>query len=91
MRRRVSPGYIHDNKANLLFRYELHAARHSAKRSAALLVGTDQVAARLARSLDAWRKLAEPYRSHANAALQRVASQKNLSKDVREIIDKSRT
>ena len=23
MRRRVSPGYIHDNKANLLFRYEL--------------------------------------------------------------------
>ncbi|SHF56172.1 alanyl aminopeptidase. Metallo peptidase. MEROPS family M01 [Lampropedia hyalina DSM 16112] len=50
-----------------------------------------QVAARLARSLDAWRKLAEPYRSHANAALQRVASQKNLSKDVREIIEKSRT
>ncbi len=35
----------------LLFRYELHAARHSAKRSAALLVGTDEVAARLARAI----------------------------------------
>ena len=35
----------------LLFRYELHEARHSATRSAALLVGTDEVAARLARSI----------------------------------------
>jgi exopolysaccharide biosynthesis polyprenyl glycosylphosphotransferase len=35
----------------LLFRYELHAARHSPVRSAALLVGTDEMAARLARAI----------------------------------------
>ncbi|KKW68107.1 aminopeptidase N [Lampropedia cohaerens] len=48
-----------------------------------------QVAARLARALDAWRKLAEPYKAHAEAALQRVAAQDKLSKDVREIIEKA--
>jgi exopolysaccharide biosynthesis polyprenyl glycosylphosphotransferase len=35
----------------LLFRLELHEARHSAVRNAALLVGTDEVAARLARAI----------------------------------------
>ena len=48
-----------------------------------------QVAARLARALDAWRKLAEPYRSQAHAALQKVATKENLSKDVQEIIEKA--
>ena len=48
-----------------------------------------QVAARLARALDAWRKLAEPYRAHAEAALQQVAAQQSLSKDVREIVGKA--
>ncbi len=35
----------------LLFRYELHEARHSPVRSAALLVGTDEMAARLAKAI----------------------------------------
>jgi exopolysaccharide biosynthesis polyprenyl glycosylphosphotransferase len=35
----------------LLFRLELHEARHSTVRNAALLVGTDEVAARLARAI----------------------------------------
>jgi aminopeptidase N len=46
-----------------------------------------QVAARLARALDRWKKLAEPYRSAAREALARVASKPELSNDVREVID----
>jgi aminopeptidase N len=46
-----------------------------------------QVAARLARAMDRWRKLVEPYRSAAHEALRRVASVDTLSADVREVID----
>ena len=46
-----------------------------------------QVAARLARALDRWKRLAEPYRSGAREALQRVAAKADLSNDVREIVD----
>ena len=46
-----------------------------------------QVAARLARALDRWKRLAEPYRSGAREALQRVAAKADLSNDVREVID----
>ena len=46
-----------------------------------------QVAARLARALDRWKKLAEPYRSAAREALKRVAAKTELSNDVREVID----
>ncbi|MFP8834334.1 aminopeptidase N [Hydrogenophaga sp. XSHU_21] len=45
-----------------------------------------QVAARLARALDRWRKLAEPYRSAAREAIARVAAQSELSNDVREVV-----
>ncbi|MDE2400626.1 MAG: aminopeptidase N [Burkholderiales bacterium] len=48
-----------------------------------------QLAARLARSLDHWRRLAEPYRSAAREALNRVAAKAELSDDVREIISRS--
>ncbi|MEY8875250.1 MAG: aminopeptidase N [Leptothrix sp. (in: b-proteobacteria)] len=48
-----------------------------------------QLAARLARGLDRWRVLAEPYRSAAQAALQRVAARPELSQDTREIIDRA--
>lgn len=50
-----------------------------------------QVAARLSRAMDVWHKLAEPYRSAAHSALERVAKHDKLSKDVREIIEKSLT
>jgi aminopeptidase N len=48
-----------------------------------------QVAARLARALDRWKKLAEPYRSAAREALSRVAAKTDLSNDVREVIDRA--
>ena len=46
-----------------------------------------QVAARLARALDRWSKLAEPYRSAAREALARVAAKADLSNDVREVVN----
>jgi aminopeptidase N len=48
-----------------------------------------QVAARLARALDRWKKLAEPYRSAAHAAIARVAAKADLSNDTREVINRS--
>ena len=45
-----------------------------------------QVAARLARALDRWRKLAEPYRTAAREAIARVAAKPDLSNDVREVV-----
>ena len=48
-----------------------------------------QMAARLARAMDAWKRLAQPYRSAAQLALERVASKADLSPDTREIVDRS--
>jgi aminopeptidase N len=48
-----------------------------------------QVAARLARALDRWKKLAEPYRSAAVEAIARVASKPDLSNDVREVVSRA--
>jgi aminopeptidase N len=45
-----------------------------------------QVAARLARALDRWRKLSEPYQGAAHEALRRIAATTDLSADVREVI-----
>jgi aminopeptidase N len=48
-----------------------------------------QVAARLARAMDRWKRLAEPYRSAACEALKRVAVKNELSNDVREVIERA--
>jgi aminopeptidase N len=48
-----------------------------------------QVASRLARALDRWRNLAEPYRGAAREALARVAAKSDLSPDVREVVDRA--
>ena len=48
-----------------------------------------QVAARLARALDRWTKLAEPYRSAAREAIARVAAKPDLSNDVREVVTRA--
>ena len=45
-----------------------------------------QLAARMARVMDRWTKLAEPYRGEARQALERVAARAGLSTDVREIV-----
>ncbi len=48
-----------------------------------------QVAARLARALDRWQKLAEPWRSAAHEAIARVAARADLSNDVREVVTRA--
>jgi aminopeptidase N len=48
-----------------------------------------QVAARLARAMDRWKKLAEPYRSAAHEAIARVAAKTDLSNDVREVVSRA--
>ncbi|MDP4299668.1 aminopeptidase N [Leptothrix discophora] len=48
-----------------------------------------QLAARLARGLDRWRTLAEPYRSAAREALIRVSGRADLSPDTREIVTRA--
>jgi aminopeptidase N len=48
-----------------------------------------QVAARLARAMDRWKKLAEPYRHAAREAITRVAAKAELSNDVREVVTRA--
>ncbi len=48
-----------------------------------------QVAARLARALDRWKKLVEPMRSAAREAIARVAAKPDLSNDVREVVTRA--
>jgi aminopeptidase N len=48
-----------------------------------------QVAARLARALDRWKKLAQPYQDAAKHAIERVAAKADLSKDVREVVSRA--
>ncbi|WP_284406284.1 aminopeptidase N [Acidovorax sp. SUPP3434] len=48
-----------------------------------------QVAARLARALDRWKKLADPYRGAARDAIARVAAKPDLSNDVREVVTRA--
>ena len=48
-----------------------------------------QLAARLARAMDRWKQLAEPYRSAAREAIARVAARAELSDDVREIVTRA--
>jgi aminopeptidase N len=43
----------------------------------------------LARALDRWSTLAEPYRSAAREALARVAAKADLSNDVREVVSRA--
>ncbi len=47
------------------------------------------VASSLARALEDWACLAEPYRSAARAAVARVAAQPKLSNDVREVLTRA--
>ena len=48
-----------------------------------------QLAARLARAMDRWSVLVEPYRSAAREAIARVAAKSELSDDVREIVTRA--
>jgi aminopeptidase N len=55
----------------------------------ALDASNPQVAARLARALERWNKLTEPYQSAARLAIERVAAKGNLSRDVREVVTRA--
>ena len=48
-----------------------------------------QLASRVARALDRWACLAEPYRTAAHAAIERVAAHAKLSNDTREIVSRA--
>jgi aminopeptidase N len=48
-----------------------------------------QVAARLSRSLDRWKKYPKNLQTHMKGALQRVAETKKMSKDVLEVVAKA--
>jgi aminopeptidase N len=48
-----------------------------------------QVAARLARTLDRWKKYQPALRVQMQAALQKVAKSKKLSNDVDEVVSKA--
>ena len=48
-----------------------------------------QLASRIARALDRWTQLAEPYRSAARAAIARVAATPRLSSDTGEIVSRA--
>lgn len=48
-----------------------------------------QLASRVARALDRWATLAEPYRSAAREAISRVAARTDLSDDVREVVTRA--
>jgi aminopeptidase N len=48
-----------------------------------------QVASRLARAMDRWRRYAPALQEHMKTALQQVAGQTKLSNDVREVVSKA--
>jgi aminopeptidase N len=48
-----------------------------------------QVAARLARGMDRWKKFKQPYQDLMKAQIERVAKEDKLSPDVQEVITKS--
>ena len=73
---------------------QFHAAdgsgyRFWAEQVIALDAINPQVSARLARTMDRWRKYAPALQSQMQAALERVAATPRLSKDLAEVITKS--
>jgi aminopeptidase N len=84
---------------SLVFAYCANAAAFHRADAAGYVFWAEQVlaldsfnpatAARLARMLERWSRLAEPQRSAALEALQRVAAKPSLSRDVREVIERA--
>jgi aminopeptidase N len=48
-----------------------------------------QLAARIARAMERWARLAEPYRSAAREAVSRVAARPDISDDLREVVNRA--
>jgi aminopeptidase N len=73
---------------------EFHQADGSGYRFWETMIGeldpiNPQVAARIARAMDRWRKFTPDRQAQAQAALQRVAAREKLSGDVREIVERA--
>ena len=83
-----SAGYLRDNPA-AFHRSDAAGYVFWADRVLEIDAINPQLAARLARSMDRWSVLAEPWRSAAHEAVGRVAAHAKLSDDVREIVTKS--
>ena len=71
-----------------------HAADGEGYRFLAARIGAldplnPQVAARLARSFDRWRRFDAARQAHARAALEGLRRQPGLSRDVFEVVDKA--
>ena len=78
----------HGNPA-ALHRPDASGYRFWAEQLLALDGFNPQVASRLARAMDRWRALAEPWRSAAREAIARVAARPELSDEVREIVSRA--
>jgi aminopeptidase N len=62
-----------------------------AEQVAALDALNPQVASRLSRAMDRWRRFAPELQAHMKKALQQVSDRKKLSNDVREVVGKALT
>ncbi len=78
----------HGNPA-ALHRPDASGYRFWAEQLLALDGFNSQVASRLARAMDRWRALAEPWRSAAREAIARMAARPELSDEVREIVSRA--
>jgi aminopeptidase N len=86
--RSLLAGYLRENPA-AFHRADAAGYLFWADRVLELDAINPQLAARMARSLDRWSVLAEPWRSAAQQAVARVAANIRLSEDVREIVTKA--
>jgi aminopeptidase N len=81
-------GYCRDNPA-AFHRADAAGYVFWADRVLELDAVNPQLASRLARAMDRWSALAEPWRSAAREAVARVAASPRISADVREIVSKA--
>ena len=86
--RRISVSHLRENPA-AFHRADAAGYQFWADRVLELDAINPQLAARMARSMDRWSVLAEPWRSAAQQSLTRVAANARLSEDVREIVTKA--
>ena len=59
------------------------------RRFLAVACGCLRLIRRMARAMDRWRKLTQPYQDAAREAIKRVAAKADLSKDVREVVTRA--
>ncbi|MFP5398863.1 MAG: aminopeptidase N [Gammaproteobacteria bacterium] len=77
------------HNAAALHRADAAGVRFWADRVLELDAANPQLAARLVRTMDRWRHLAEPFRGAAREAVARIAAKAELSNDVREIVTRA--